>query len=226
ILAIYIGVYIASSCIIFGGLVTYQTEQIYESYQSGYLYTDVNKYDIQTESHLVDIHFSEFLEFAQSGDSVQLTVSKISGELIAIQCDGKVLYKVPAVSSAVWIQQPLFLSLIGTGIFMLIAVNIKNPKGFVKKMQEEFQIISIQKVFKKTEWHYPLYKSLVRISVRQNNKKQKFWYHADQLEQIENLVRSATQNVELQLERKRNKLRSFTVRDTLNDHMVFTGLFE
>ena len=226
ILAIYIGIYIYSSCFIFGGLVTYQTKQVYENYQSNHLYTDVDTYEIQTKADLVEIHFSEFLEFAQPGDSVQLTISKISGELIAIQCDGKVLYKVPAVSSAVWIQQPLFLVLIGTCFFMLIVVNIKNPKGFVKKMQEKFQIISIQNVFQKTEWHYPLYKSLVRISVRQNNKKQKFWYHADQLEQIENLVRSATQNAELQLERKRNKLRSFTVRDTLNDHMVFTGLFE
>ena len=107
-----------------------------------------------------------------------------------------------------------------------MAVNIKNPKGFVKKMQEEFQIISIQKVFKKTEWHYPLYKSLVRISVRQNNKKQKFWYNADQLEQIENLIKSASPNAELQSERKRNKIHSFTVTDKLNNHAVFTGFFE
>ena len=226
ILAFWIGVYIYSSCVIFDGLVTYQTEQIYEKYAEGILYTNVDTYKIKTNSDLIEIPISEFLTFAERGTSAQLTVSKISGELVEIQSDGKVLYKVPVVSSAVWIQQPLFLALIGTCIFMLIAVNIKNPKGFVKKMQEEFQILSIQKVFKKTEWHYPLYKSLVRISVRQNNKKQKFWYHADQLEQIENLVRSASQNVELQLERKRNKLRSFTVRDTLNDHMVFTGLFE
>jgi len=225
ILAFWIGLYIYSSCVIFGGLVTYQTEQIYESYQAGYLYTDVNKYEIQTESHLVEIHFSEFLEFAQPGDFLQLTVSKISGELIEIQSDGKVLYKVPVVSSAVWIQQPLFLALIGTCIFMLIAVNIKNPKGFVKKMQEEFQIISIQKVFKKTEWYYPLYKSLVRISVRQNNKKQKFWYNADQLEQIENLIKSASENAELKLETKGNRLVSFTVTDTLNNSVRFKGLF-
>ena len=226
ILAIYIGVYIYSACIIFGGLVTYQTEQIYEKYADGLLYTNVDTYKIETTSDLVEIPISEFLEFAQSGDSVQLTVSKISGELIAIQRDGKVLYKVPAVSSAVWIQQPLFLALIGTCIFMLIAVNLKNPKGFVEKLQQEMQILPNQKAFKKTEWHYPLYKSLIRISVRQNNKKQKFWYDADQLGRIENLVKSASPNAELKSERKRNKLRSFTVRDTLNDHTVFTGLFE
>ena len=76
----------------------------------------------------------------QPGDSIQLTISKISGELFAIQCDGKVLYKVSEVPSAVWIQQPLFLSLIGVLTFMLIAVNVKNPKGFVKKIQLEMNI--------------------------------------------------------------------------------------
>ena len=86
---------------------------------------------------------------------------------------------------------------------MLVAANLKNPKGFVEKLQQELQILP-NKTFKKTEWHYPLYKSLVRISIRQNNKKQKFCYDADQLGQIENLVRSASQNAELQLERKRN----------------------
>lgn len=223
-LSVCIGFYIYSSCIIFGGLFTYQTEQIYESYQSDCLYTDLNAYKIQTKSDLVEIQFSEFLEFAQQGDSVQLTVSKISGELFEIQCDGKVLYQIPSVSSAVWIQQPLFLFLIGLIILALIVVNIKNPKGFVEKWQEEMQILP-NKVFKKTEWHYPLYKSLIRISVRQNNKKSKFWYHTDQLERIEHLVTSSSQNAEMRLKRKKNRTVSFTVLDTLNNHELFTGFF-
>ena len=67
--------------------------------------------------------------------------------------------------------------------------------------------------------------TLVDISVRKNNKKLKFWYNTDQLEQIENLVKSASENAELKLETKDKKIVSFIVVDTLNKHVVFTGLF-
>jgi hypothetical protein len=58
-----------------------------------------------------------------------------------------------------------------------------------------------------------------------NNKKLKYWFDTDQLEQIENLVKSASENAELKLETKRNKLVSFKVIDTLYDRVVFKGLF-
>ena len=77
----------------------------------------------------------------------------------------------------------------------------------------------------KVGWESDLYMSLVDISVRQNNKKHKFWYDKDQLEQIENLVKSASKNAELKLETKGNKIISFTVVDTLNNSVRFTGLF-
>ena len=224
-LAVYIGLYIYTSCIVFGGLVTYQTEQIYEKYADGIFYTNVDIYKIDTNSDLIEIPISEFLLFAERGTSAQFTVSKISGKLYEIQCDGKVLYKVSTAQTAAWVQQPLFLSLIGICIFMLIVVNIKNPKGFVEKWQQEMHILSNQKVFKKTEWHYPLYKSLIRISVRQNNKKTKFWYATEQFEQIEHSIKSASQNAALILKKKKNQLISFTVVDTLNNHEVFTGFF-
>ena len=223
-LAIFIGFYIYSSCIVFGGLVTYQTEQIYEKYADGILHTNVDSYKIDTTSDLIEIPISKFLTYAERRTSVQLTVSKISGELYEIQCDGKVLYKVSTAPTVAWAQQPLFLAFIGTCIFMLIAVNLKNPKGFVEKLQQELQILP-NKTFKKTEWHYPLYKSLIRISVRQNGKKTKFWYEKEQLEQIENLVKKASKNAELKLETIHNKLVSFTVVDTLNDSVCFTGYF-
>jgi hypothetical protein len=82
-----------------------------------------------------------------------------------------------------------------------------------------------QKPFEKIEWYYPLYVALVDISVRQNNKKHKFWYHADQIEKIENLVNSASENAELKVETRGNKLASFTVIDTLNHSVRFKGLF-
>ncbi len=79
--------------------------------------------------------------------------------------------------------------------------------------------------FEKNKWIYALNASLVDVSIRQNNKKHKFWYDLEQLEQIENLVRSASDNAELKLVTKGNKLVSFTVIDTLSNRVVFTGLF-
>lgn len=75
------------------------------------------------------------------------------------------------------------------------------------------------------KWTYKLYSTLADIAVRKNNKKLKFWYDKDQLEQIECLVKSASENAELKLEAKRNKLVSFKVVDTLNQRVIFTGLF-
>ncbi len=75
------------------------------------------------------------------------------------------------------------------------------------------------------KWTYELYSSLVDISVRQNNKKLKFWYDKGQLEQIESVVKSASKNAELRLEMKGNKTVSFTVVDKTNNSVIFKGLF-
>ena len=75
------------------------------------------------------------------------------------------------------------------------------------------------------KWTYELYSSLADIAVRKNNKKLKFWYNKDQIEQIEGLVKSASENAELKIETKGTKLISFQVLDTLNQRVIFTGLF-
>ena len=79
--------------------------------------------------------------------------------------------------------------------------------------------------FEKYRWMYELRSALEDIAVRKNNKKIKYWYDKDQLEQIESLVRSASENAELKLETKGNKIISFTVIDTLNNSVRFTGYF-
>ena len=79
--------------------------------------------------------------------------------------------------------------------------------------------------FENHKWTFELYTSLVDIAVRKNNKKLKFWYDKDQLEQIENLVQSASENAELKLETKGNKIVSFMVIDMLNNSVRFTGYF-
>ena len=75
------------------------------------------------------------------------------------------------------------------------------------------------------KWRYELYSSLADIAVRKNNKKLKFCYNKDQLEQIEGLVKSSSENAELKIETKGTKLISFKVLDTLNQRVIFTGLF-
>ena len=85
--------------------------------------------------------------------------------------------------------------------------------------------VALMVTLKNHKWTYELYSSLVDISVRQNNKKLKFWYDKDQLEHIEGLVKSVSENAELKLETKENKLVSFKVVDTLNQRVIFTGLF-
>ena len=75
------------------------------------------------------------------------------------------------------------------------------------------------------KWRYEIYTALVDISIRRNNKKLKFWYDKDQLKQIENLVKSASKNAEVKLEANGNKVVSFTVIDTVDNRVIFTGLF-
>lgn len=126
---------------------------------------------------------------------------------------------IPAEASRVFV---LVMSL----VFMVFVVLFERQlKEHRQKIGRNTVKTPCQKPLKKVEWHYPLYTSLVDISVRKNNKKLKFWYDVDQLDQIESLVQAASDNAELKLEAKKNRLVSFTVINTLNNRVVFTGLF-
>ena len=74
-------------------------------------------------------------------------------------------------------------------------------------------------------WRYELYNALVGMAVRKNNKKLKFWYTTNQLDQIDDLVKSASDHVELKLETQGSKLVAFFVVDTADGRVVFTGRF-
>ena len=75
------------------------------------------------------------------------------------------------------------------------------------------------------QWRYELYNALVGMAVRKNNKKLKFWYTTDRLDQIEDLVRSASDHTELKLETHGSKPVRFFVVDTASGRVVFTGWF-
>ena len=96
----------------------------------------------------------------------------------------------------------------------------KAANNLGKKGDKKTSIIEIYH-----KWISELYTSLVDIAVRKNNKKLKFWYAKDQIEQIENLVKSASENAELKLETKGSKLISFNVIDMLIDSVRFTAYF-
>ena len=113
--------------------------------------------------------------------------------------------------------QSLFLFFYISVGFVCIALAILSLSRALK--------VAIMAPLENHKWIYELYSSLVDISVRQNNKKLKFWYDIDQLEQIKSLVKSASENAELKLETKGSKLVSFKVVDTLNNSVRFTGYF-
>ncbi len=83
--------------------------------------------------------------------------------------------------------------------------------------------VAITAPLEQDRWRYELYNALVGMAVRKNNKKLKFWYSTDQLDQIEDLVRSASDHTELKLETKGSKLVSFQVVDMSNGRVIFTG---
>lgn len=111
-------------------------------------------------------------------------------------------------------------------MFLIFVVLFENQiKENRRKIQRNTVKTPRPKPFKKTEWYYQLYTSLVDISVRQNNKKHKFWYDIVQIKEIETLVNTAAENAKLELKHNADKLVSFKVVDTLNDHIMFKGFF-
>lgn len=119
----------------------------------------------------------------------------------------------------------LFAFAMALTLLVFVALFERQLKEHRRKIKRNSAKTPRPKPLKKTAWCSSLYTSLIDISIRQNNKKHTFWYDADQLEQIENLVKAASENAELKLETKRNKLVSFKVIDTLYDRVVFKGLF-
>jgi hypothetical protein len=119
----------------------------------------------------------------------------------------------------------LFAFAMALTLLVFVALFERQLKEHRRKIKRNSAKTPRPKPLKKTAWCSSLYTSLIDISVRQNNKKLKYWFDADQLEQIENLVKAASENAELKLETKRNKLVSFKVIDTLYDRVVFKGLF-
>ena len=91
-------------------------------------------------------------------------------------------------------------------------------------LSKAFQV-AITAPLERDQWKYELYNALVDLAVRKNKKKLKFWYSTDQLDQIEELVKSMSDHAELKLETQGRKLVRFFVVDTADGRVVFTGWF-
>lgn len=126
---------------------------------------------------------------------------------------------IPAEVSRAFAVVVAIILLVFVGLFehQLKKHRKKNDKKTIKAPRKN--------LFKKNGWYYPLYMTLSDIAVRKNNKKLKFWYNMEQLEQIENLVKAVSENAELKLVKTKNKIVSFTVIDTTENRAIFTGLF-
>lgn len=118
ILAFLLILYIYSTVNILGGLSLYEENTRYIKYDEGFLYTEHGEYEIETEE--VDISIDNFIENAKIGDDIKIKVSKLNGELYEIQKNGIVLYQIPLIPIAIWIQQPMFISFMGICIFGLV----------------------------------------------------------------------------------------------------------
>ena len=126
---------------------------------------------------------------------------------------------IPAEASRIFAVVTAFI------FFVFVVLFERQLNEHRRKIERDTAKTPRQKLLKKIKWYHPLYMSLVDIAVRKNNKKLKFWYYKEQIEEIENLVKSASEKAELKLETRGNKLVSFTVIDTLNNSVRFTGLF-
>lgn len=123
-------------------------------------------------------------------------------------------------------EVPRAFALLMTILFIVFLVLFKRRlEKHRQKIEPNTKKTPRQKPFKKTEWYSPLYNSLVDISVHQNNKKLKFWYKAEQLDEIKGMISNASGYAELKIEEKGERPISFIVVDRLNDHVVFTGYF-
>lgn len=125
-------------------------------------------------------------------------------------------------------KYPKLRKLLLNSEYYFVGNNNRKPILGRRRDRAAFDIITYavdKKKLKTSKWRYQLYTELVDISVRRNNKKQKFWYKFAQIKEIEDLVSAANEHADLKIESKGNKYVTFTVIDTVEDHIVFEGLF-
>ena len=113
----------------------YETVEIYSKYENNYLYFNNLKFELPEKS-TQQIKVDTLLETVPENTEVQLKVAKKSNKLLEVQYSGTVVYRGTITTKAsVIIASALCLVAVSFSVLMLVATNIKNPKGkFIKKL--------------------------------------------------------------------------------------------
>ena len=113
----------------------YECEQTCVSYDGQILVTDSGNHTLKTGE---SAHLDKTVESIESGDTLLMKISEISGEVLEIFIDGELIYQ---QSNNPWyLQVVLYLILLSIlsffGLFFY-AVNAKNPRGDFARIQKE-----------------------------------------------------------------------------------------
>lgn len=124
---------------VISGCFKYDTEQVFIDYKDGYFITDVTEYELPKNPESKNIMLIHRLN---SGDKISLSVSSLSGELLEVRHLNDIVYQkaVTSIVSTVLVCLLLICPMLGILIFMLVAVNIKNPGKRIYKIQKELLI--------------------------------------------------------------------------------------
>ena len=114
-------------------------EHVFVEYKDQYLVTQTNSFVI-VEEEKQDISIGRLLKKVKSGNTIVLTVSDISDELLEVSYLDEVVYRRELSSMTVFIVFcfVLVFPILGFGIFMLVVTNIKNPSKRIDKIQSQF----------------------------------------------------------------------------------------
>ena len=113
----------------------YETSEIYSKYENNCLYFNDLKFKLPEKSSQ-QIKVDTLLNNVPQNADVQLKIAQNSNKLLEVQYSGTVVYRGTITTKAsVIIASALCLVAVSFSVLMLVATNIKNPKGkFIKKL--------------------------------------------------------------------------------------------
>jgi len=113
----------------------YETAEIYSKYENNCLYFNDLKFKLPEKSSQ-QIKVDSLLDTVPQNAEVQLKIAKNSNKLLEVKYSGTVVYRGAVTTKAsIVIASVLCLVVVPFSVLMLVATNIKNPKGkFMKKL--------------------------------------------------------------------------------------------
>ena len=112
---------------------------VFVEYKENQLITESGSFKVVGEEKQ-DVSIRKLIKKVKSGDTVILTISDISDELLEVKYSDEVVYKQKLSSMTVFIVFCFILvfPILGWGVFMLVVTNIKNPSKRIDKIQSQF----------------------------------------------------------------------------------------